>query len=106
MGYYSNFKLKVNHADAEAIIGDLRAHNERAHNAIDKNGETQEPSSWYEHKEDLVEFSKKYSDVFFEFFREGENGGDDQVIYYIQNGKCQESWVELKFPEFDPDKME
>lgn len=106
MGYYSNFRLKVNHPDAEDIIADLRDNNEDAHKALQDNGDTQEPTKWYEWIRDIKKFSKKYPDVLFEMFREGESGGDDQCIYYIQNDRMQECWVELKFPDFDPDKME
>ena len=106
MGYYSNFSLVVNHPDAEEIINDLREHNENACIAIDEYGHIQEPTKWYDMDKDMKEFSKKYSDAFFEMFREGESGGDDQCNYYFQNGKIQECWVQLKFPDYDINKME
>jgi hypothetical protein len=106
MGYYSNFELTVNHPDADAIIGDLRADNESADKALDSDGATLEPTKWYDMDKDMKEFSKKYSEVLFEMRRAGESGGDDQCIYYFQNGKKQECWVQLIFPEYEQDKME
>jgi superfamily I DNA/RNA helicase len=106
MGYYSNFILEVNHPDSEDIIADLRNNNEYSHTALDKYGDTNDQTKWYDMNKDMKEFSKKYPEVLFEMIREGESGGDDQCIYYFQNGKMQECWVQLKFPDYDPDKME
>jgi hypothetical protein len=106
MGYYSNFTLNVNHPDESDIIDDLREHNEDAHKALDDLGQTQDSTKWYDMDKDMKEFSKKYPEVLFEMTRQGESGGDDQCIYYFRNGKAQECWVELKFPDFNPDKME
>jgi len=108
MGYYSNFELKVGvgHLNESDIIDDLREHNQDAHKALDDCGQTQEPTKWYDMDKDMKEFSKKYPEVLFEMRREGESGGDDQCNYYFRNGKMQECWVHLTFPDFDPDKME
>jgi hypothetical protein len=106
MGYYSNFKLEVNHPDEEDIIGDLLDNNEDARRALQYDGNSQEPTKWYDMDKDMKEFSKKYPEVLFEMQRQGESGGDDQCNYYFQNGKAQECWVELKFPDYNPDKME
>ena len=105
MGYYSTFRLEVNHPDSQEIINDLLENNEDARRALQYDGTPQETTKWYEMDDDMKEFSKKYPDVLFEMQREGESGGDDQCNYYFQNGRMQECWVELKFPEFDPDKM-
>ena len=106
MGYYSSFQLEFNHPDAEDIIADLRNNNMDAHKALQVDGNTLEPTKWYDMDKDMKEFSKKYPEVLFEMERHGESGGDDQCNYYFRNGKKQECWVELKFPDFDPDKME
>jgi len=106
MGYYSNFSLGVYHADAGAIIADLREHNEYAHKAMDEAGCTQDSTKWYEMDEDMKEFSKKYPEVLFEMTRQGESGGEDQCIYYFKNGKKQECWAIITFPDFDHDKLE
>lgn len=106
MGYYSNFKLEIYHPDNEDIIADLRGHNEDAHKALQDDGNTNEPTKWYDMDKDMKEFSKKYPDALFEMHREGESGGDDQCNYYFQNGRSQVCWVILSFPDYDPDKME
>ena len=96
----------VCHRDQDEIIADLRNNNECAHKALDESGNTNDQTKWYDMDKDMKEFSKKYPEVLFEMERHGESGGDDQCNYYFRNGKKQECWVELKFPDFDPDKME
>jgi hypothetical protein len=106
MGYYSNFSLGVYHPDAEKIINDLREHNECANKALDSKGNTQGPTKWYDMDIEMKEFSKKYPEVLFEMNRQGESGGEDQCICYFKNGKEQECWAIITFPDFDPDKLE
>ena len=82
MGYYTRYDLRVlknilEEADNSAeVIAELRKENESAEFAIDENGEAQDDCKWYDHEEDLKEFSKKYPEVLSELSGIGEEHED------------------------------
>jgi len=107
MGYYTNFVLSTN-TDGDRhkeIIADLRSDdNKNAYFGLTPDGFTNEPIKWYDAEKDIIEFSKKYPDVLFTLYGDGESG-DDHWICYIQNGKSQHCNGEIVYPPYDPEKM-
>jgi hypothetical protein len=96
------FDLSIIHPDSEKIMDDLLENNEDARRSL--NGDN-DPQHWYNHEEDLKEFSKKYPDAFFQMECVSENGGDQQWMVYAQNGKSYYDNVILTYPDFDDSKM-
>ena len=107
MGYYTMFNLTV-HTDKfseEEIIGKFRKENKYAEYCFDENGGAEEEAKWYDHEEDLKEFSKKYPDVLFELHGKGEESGDMWVLY-VKNGMSHRETAKITFAKFDPAKLE
>jgi len=103
MGYYTCFTLETKtsdnlgeHPDRASIIERLRSENESAEYALDENGETHSDAKWYEHENDLREFSKLYPDVLFELYGDGENS-DDFWYEYFKDGKMQYAPVRFEY---------
>lgn len=69
--------------------------------AVNENGDTIDQVKWYDHGSDLIEHSKKYPNLVFQLYGEGEESGDIWCDYY-HNGKCTHhaamKWIP---PEFD-----
>lgn len=72
--------------------------------ALDEFGDTAENCKWYEYKEDLTKFSKKYPDVLFELEGKGEEN-DDMWILYVKDGKFQKEMAKIVFEAFDSKKL-
>ncbi len=106
MGYYTRFSLKV-HSDHDVdIIADLRKDEDSyAHHAFDAAGQVNDEHKWYDHEDDMKQFSKKYPDVLFELHGEGEETGDIWNKYFM-NGKMQKSKAKITFDEFNPLKLQ
>jgi hypothetical protein len=74
MGYYTCFTLEIKtadnlgtHPDDIAIIAKLRETNEMAEYALDETGYSHNDTKWYDHAEQLREFSKLYRRHFLSF---------------------------------------
>lgn len=66
----------------------------------DSDGETR----WYEHEENMKEFSTKYPDLLFILYGEGEESTDIWRKYFV-NGKMQMASAKIVFDEFDERKL-
>jgi hypothetical protein len=64
----------------------------------------QEGVKWYDCDEDMREFSKRYPEVLFIIYGEGEEMGDIWELY-TKNGKQQRCDAEVTIPEYDLEKM-
>lgn len=114
MGYYSYYDLKVKkligkelldipEEEHKLIINLFRDSNSDAKDAMKETGENKgEALSWYNYREDLIEFSKKFPDYVFYMYREGE-GNADVEENYILNGVMQTLYATLVIPPFNPD---
>lgn len=99
MGYYTIHKLAIlegnDHVtDYENEISLLSEYKNCFDDAI----------KWYDHKKNMIEYSKQYPKVVFKLSGEGEESGDIWVEYY-QNGKMQRVKAEIIIPEFDRSKL-
>jgi hypothetical protein len=90
---------------AAHIIEKFRDKYEYASYALRKDGSTNEPCKWYEHDDELKEFSKNYPNWLFTLEGKGEEAGDLWKKYFV-NGKMQEAQAKIIFDEFDPAKLE
>jgi hypothetical protein len=97
-------RLKNRPLTENEIISEFRSECEDAEYSINEDGGAEDPCSWYEHEKDLNDFSRKYPDVLFELYGEGENPGDMWKKYF-RNGKMQVCKAELTFPPFDEKKL-
>lgn len=61
-------------------------------------------ATWYEAKEDIKEFSKKYPDWLFTLSVEGTDN-DDIWISYSVNGKQQIETAKIVIDSFNPEKL-
>lgn len=99
MGYYTNYELNVIEGGAR-LIEELRESNDDARYALDVNGETSDSCRWYNHHQDLKEFSKKHPTALFELKGEGEESGDIWKVYF-KDGKSQMCRAKIVFDDFD-----
>lgn len=108
MGYHTKFNLKIANCPStyieEEIISELRDINECAKYAIDEFGDTEEESKWYDHEQDLKEFSLQYPEFIFVLEGIGE-AHDDMWIKYFKNGKCQVCDAIITFDPFDESEL-
>lgn len=108
MSYYSYYTFSVMNGtaeDDERITAELRAENENAQLCMTEDGYPESHITWYEHEEDLKEFSKKYPDLVLHLSVEGEEQGDMSQKYF-KNGKMQICRAEINFPDYDENKLQ
>ena len=86
------------------LIAVLRANCEEADYALSEEGNTEEETKWYDHRIDMIEFSKRFPDVLFRLHGEGEEGGDIWNEYY-KNGQYQHCPVRMEYDDFDECKL-
>jgi hypothetical protein len=101
MGYYTHFKIRATNPEAIRV---LRKPDSYAEMAFDEDGDTVDSCKWYEHEEEIIEFSKLYPDVLFTLNGEGEESGDIWTKYFL-NGKMQYERATIVINPFDPTKL-
>ena len=97
MGYRSYYSLTVkptDNGDHEAQICEMVGDS----NLFDS------LNKWYDADEDMKKYSQKYPELVFCVFREGEQSGDLCHTYY-KNGKMQECYAEIIYPDYDETKL-
>lgn len=57
---------------------------------------------WYEHEDDMLEISRKVTNVLFRLWGSGDNA-EDLWAHYFLNGKSQ--YCRAEIPPFDPNKL-
>lgn len=103
MWYYTNFRLDIQPYDAW-IIEDLRDNVESADYALDVSGDTYHSCIWYDHEEDLKNFSLLYPDTLFMLTGEGEENKDLWKLY-VKNGKSKKVKAIISFPPVNPSDL-
>lgn len=63
-----------------------------------------EPCKWYDHHEDMIEYSKLHPKTLFKLEGIGEEYGDMWHEYFL-NGKSQFVEVKFVFDGYDPSKL-
>jgi hypothetical protein len=86
------------------IIEKLRETYDNAKHALTKKGTPSDSCKWYEHEDELLQFSTKYPNWLFTLNGEGEEGGDLWKKYFL-NGKMQLAKAKIVFDEFDHSKL-
>ena len=104
MGYYTQHELAIIKGSND-LIEELINDCEEAGYALEVNGDCRNECKWYDHKKDLIEFSKKHPDALLELSGVGEEHGDAWKEYY-HNGKVQVCKAKLVYPEFNPELLE
>lgn len=111
MGYITNYELSVEDRlvenrdiefDVSQAISNFLSFSQGARYALDEDGGTREGCKWYEHDDDLKNFSKQpeYKDVLFTLSGTGEEGGDLWKLY-VMNGKAQLAKAKMTYDAFD-----
>lgn len=97
MGYYTYYRLEVyGKSNVYDIIHELRKWSEGANYAFDADGDTLENCKWYDYNEEMVEFSKKYPEVLFVIFGEGEESSNIWRTFYL-NGKYEKQPAKIVY---------
>jgi hypothetical protein len=102
MGYYTTYHLDIKGQipfDEDDIFEEIEVIS-----GYELDGGVAYQVKWYGHDEDMTEISKKHPDLLFTLDGEGEESGDIWRKYY-KNGKSQYSKPEIKFDDFDPEKL-
>jgi len=110
MGYYTNFELSwiwppekfsyEEEAEIENFVSE--SENYGFYDAYDDNGES---LKWYDWKEDMKGFSKKYPETLFTLIGKGEESGDLWKAYF-KDGKMQLVEAQITYEKFDLEKLE
>jgi len=109
MGYYSWHCIDIINLKEgqypDEVIEELRNNCEEARRSVDYDGHGTEHSKWYDCHQDLLQFSKKYPELIFQLYREGEDRYDT-VNAYFKNGCVQFCPAQIHYDEFDEEKLE
>lgn len=115
MGYLTRYEIEIESGELAAFEAEMISRNFMTleklvsreilgdgdkYNLFD-GGETK----WYDHHEDMIEFSKKHPNAVFLLSGEGEEQGDIWKAYY-KNGKGVKLVPELKWPEYNESMLE
>jgi hypothetical protein len=114
MGYFTNYNLNYRlEADDSRHIYEVE---EEIHKAMEEfepqSGNTRsgwlrdvyndntDSTKWYNHEDEMREFSKQFPDVIFELSGEGEESGDLWTKYF-KGGKMQKCQAKIVIPPYD-----
>lgn len=87
MGYYTKYKLSIEEGMVTTRIKCKACNGEgEIINKIVDSLSIDESTKWYEHEEEMIEFSKQYPDTVFKLHGEGEER-DDVWEKFFKNGK-------------------
>jgi hypothetical protein len=101
MGYYTRHTLEIIEGndyvtDYEQEIGELSEYGSSTFN---------DEIKWYNHENDMLQYSKKHPNTIFKIIGEGEENGDMWHEYY-KNGNMQRIQGKIVFDDFDRTRLE
>lgn len=99
MGYFTRYYLETEPADDE-IFELLFVSNPDAKYALSANDRSQ----WYDHEQQIREFSKEFPDTLFILEGEGDDSGDIWRKYF-KNGKMQYCPAIISFDEYNEKEL-
>jgi len=110
MGYYTDYYMRADTMD-KGTRARIKLEFElfmfpvwEDYGFVDEGYELYTNAKWYEHRQDMVDLSKKFPDVLFTLKGVGEEFGDIWFEYY-KGGKYQYCPVTFQFDDFDEDKL-
>lgn len=104
MGYYRDYSLKVELPPIADIIDSLRKQSEEASYCLEPDGSSSESGKWYDHEEDLLEFSRQNPGILFTLEGKGQEQGDHWKKYFM-NGMIQIEEAQVTIGDFDLKKL-
>jgi hypothetical protein len=106
MGYYTRYELDILDIGEEnldlirnAVVSE--DYEMRASDLLDRQTDD---LKWYQHDEEMRQFSKKFSTAVFTLSGFGEESGDVWVKYY-HNGKLHDAETKIVHEQFDRKKL-
>ena len=100
MGYYTRYSIK--HDEINPAVTDVI--DEALEKIWDGYSPFDEECKWYEHEDDMKEFSKRFPNVLFTLSGEGEEAGDIWKKYF-KNGKVQVSKARIIVDDFEESEL-
>ena len=102
MGYYSTFDVYTENTSVEKhreIIKDFIDSNKNASWCLDDDGTCMDTTKWHGFEGDMKELSKKYPEVVFTCYRNGDESEDFEK-YRVVNGESKSGMGSIVYPEF------
>lgn len=114
MGYYTNYKLTVRASNDESEQqkkafydwADDTSFVFDGHIAPDELMQYGYQSKWYDWREEMLEFSKRFPLLIFQLDGSGQEGEFDEWRAFFKNGKYFEQRAELNFPTPDFSRLD
>lgn len=88
----------------QAAIKDLVTANAEAAYVLNEDGSSEEAGKWYEHEDEMKNFSREYPGILFTLHGEGEENEDVWNKYFL-NGKVQVAKAKFQIAPFDIKKL-
>jgi hypothetical protein len=104
MGYQTDFILTVDPLPEQGSVLDRYLQDEFYFSRWSHEYEA-ESMKWYGYEEDMLALSKDYPDYLFILQGDGEDRGDDWVMYF-KGGKHYQVYLHIEVPPFDPELLE
>ena len=107
MGYYTDYGLTVKHV-SPLLKADLEKEVEKMgvfcadHGSVEEGWYTN--AKWYDHDDDMLLLSKRFPNVVFTLYGDGESSDDMWVSYYM-NGAQQYASAVITYADFDENKL-
>ena len=112
MGYHTDFFLRIEPEDLWQEIDEALQEITESESGLRDleafvDGWALGDAKWYEHEEELKDFSRHFSETLFILTGEG-NKSDDRWKLYVKNGKAWRATgqVQVVFPPFSEDKLQ
>lgn len=102
MGYSTRFELEIencNNSTKSKIKKFMNANEDDYYGVLGEDS-----YKWSNHEETMKTLSLKFPDVLFTLTGEGESSGDVWIKHF-KNGKMQERYAELVYPDYDESKF-
>lgn len=103
MGYYTRYELhivEIGNEDMASILAD-ELYEVPVSAFVDGSADDYK---WYQHEDEMREFSKKYPTALFQLRGDGEDKGDHWLKYF-RAGKMQKCPGEVVYADFDQTKL-